>query len=95
MAGPLRRVKATLQARGQRATLSGHFVSKFKRPVALTITIGEELDQAGPHEILTGSKEDVGHIINGLAQVAWDNGWRPPGLAPSIAAFLSKWKPLD
>ena len=93
MSSPVRRVVATLSRRGDNAQLRGHFISKFKRPTTLKIEVGEELEPGLPATIMDGSTEDIGHVLNGLAQVAWDNGWRPNGLGPAITAFMSSWKP--
>lgn len=97
MANITRRVVARIERRGDKAKLVGHFISTFKRPQELKITLGNDIDLTGPSSgsIMEGSTGDVGNVLNGLAQVAWDNGWRPAGLGAYLGAAVAAFKPVD
>ena len=69
---------------GDRMTVSAVWANRFKRPQHIDITRRDHDNNPAPSPILQGDVKDVQGILNGLAEIAWENGWRPANLAGRI-----------
>jgi hypothetical protein len=71
------------------ATWSDH----MKRPASVQVTWGHlEHPTTEPQLMMEGDVKNGMDVLFSLAEMAWGYGWRPRGLAGSLAAYLQQYK---
>lgn len=76
---------------GDRVELKGLFRDRFKKPASVTITT-EVHDTPMLRPIMQADAKEVNDTMFALAEIAWDMGWRPMGLGPTLAAVVTRFK---
>ena len=73
-------------------TIRARLKDRMRQTAALklSVVVGEqaELDDV----IVSGDVREVTGAINAIAEIAWDNGWRPRGLMASVARQIEVYK---
>lgn len=85
-------MKLTEQAverKGDNVTVRGQFTDKWKKPARVRVAID---DAQGSDVIMDGPIKDTMETLNCLAQIAWNNGWRPEGFVQAIMAVTTNHK---
>ena len=90
------KLKSYKQSRkGDIVTIEAQWADRMRRPGSVSIT--ENALTPGsvdvPSVTLTGDAHEVFHTVSGIAQIAWNMGWRPPGLMGGIAQYVQDFKP--
>lgn len=61
--------------------------------VPKTLAIVAEESPTGALETLTeGDAGDVFNTLSGMAEIAWNMGWRPAGLANTVAGVVAAYR---
>jgi hypothetical protein len=90
--------KITLRDLGHgRVALTGTHRDQFKRVYDITsLETAEEprtaLNPTPLEDFWTGERSDGMAMLAAFAEAAWLNGWRPTGLAGSVAGLISGYK---
>ncbi len=83
-------LKHALERRGDHVKLSLQARDTMRRPVTVRITIDPGEDIGGA--VVEGDVRQINGLLNGLAEAAWANGWRPRGLAGMLAHVIGTFK---
>jgi len=67
------------------------FRDNFKRPAHVAISRSVSEAQT-PSEVIHGDVKEVTDIMYSLAEIAWEMGWRPQGLAPVVGMVIQQYK---
>jgi hypothetical protein len=87
----MKRIEHETSRRGDRVEVKGLFRDNFKRPASVSITTStHETPMSRP--VIEGDVRDVTTTMFSLAEIAWDMGWRPAGLGPTLAAVVERFK---
>jgi len=88
----MKRKSHSLDRQGDKIELSAIFRDKMRRPAGVKLSKATE-----PGIVYKGEVVEGMGMLFGLAEIAWDAGWRPRGLSEKIAGAMSMHKipPLD
>ena len=76
---------------GGNVAVDAVWTNQMRQPRTLAIQAAES--PTGALERLTeGDAADVFNTLSGLAQIAWEMGWRPAGLSNTVAAVVAAYK---
>ncbi len=87
----MKRIEHEVERTGDKVTIKALWRDKFKHPASVTITT-EKHETPMSRLLITGDVVDVRNTLHGLAQIAWDQGWRPLGLGPVLARIVETYK---
>jgi hypothetical protein len=68
------------------------WTDQMKRPTLVSIKVDKNNANEDNEPLISGDPVDISYVLNGLAQIAWECGWRPSGLANSVAGLISNYK---
>jgi len=78
---------------GTNTTISGRWVDAMRREAGVKISLERgSLAPEGESQIMTGDVKDVNGVLYSLADVAWEQGWRPRGLMGRLAYLVESYK---
>ena len=79
---------------GDVVTVEAAWRTRMRVPAKVEIHKGksEELSMGLQHVLLSGDAAEVNDILNGIAEIAWENGWRPAGLGATLEAIVKGFK---
>jgi len=79
-----------------RAALVGTFRNQMKRVYdirALRLSDDERDNLSPPPEpFIEDRRENVLALLEAMANVAWQHGWRPAGLASNVAGYVNSYR---
>jgi hypothetical protein len=83
----------TVKRYSDRTTVSGQWRDEMRRPAHVSIDIkrGNNLN-ASDQTIMEGDVRDVDGILDGLAEIAWNRGWRPRGMLGAVSTHIANYK---
>ena len=88
----MRLVNKNIERKGDQLKVSALFRDHMRRPVTVHATTdrgeGNEINSC----VMEGSVRDVTGTMFSLAEIAWDMGWRPKGLAGTLARVIETYK---
>jgi hypothetical protein len=76
---------------GDRMELKAIFRDRFKRPASVSITTSTH-ETPTSRLVYQADAKEVTDTMFALAEIAWDMGWRPAGLGPTLAAVVDRFK---
>lgn len=76
---------------GPRTKVYATFTNRFRVPASLEIKWNTEAYEA-TKPILDDDTVEVAGLLNGLAEIAWANGWRPRGLAGTLVRVVETYR---
>ena len=74
---------------GDKISVFGTFVNKWRKPARISIAIEEGWT---PVPVISGDVKETVETVNCIAQIAWDMGWRPAGLAGALNHIILNHK---
>jgi len=81
------------ETKGDKVKYVGQWRDQMRRPARVTISIDKGVDTDGAPEVyLEGSSYDTANILHAIANIAWNEGWRPGGLTESINSLIGQHK---
>ncbi len=78
--------------RQQYAQIHAEWTDQLKRPTLVTISFDKNNFNDDEKPMIEGEPGDVAYVLNGIAAIAWDYGWRPSGLPETIAGVVKNYK---
>ena len=82
---------------GDKMLVSASWRTRMRQPGGVSITHTTLDPRTTPVSnqsvLLEGEGVDVYDTLSGLAQIAWDMGWRPAGLMGGLARYIQDYKP--
>lgn len=87
----MKRIEHEISRNGDRVTIKGLFRDRFKRPGSVLIGT-ERHETPAPRTLIEGDVRDVQNTMFAMAEIAWDMGWRPAGLGPTLAAVVERFQ---
>lgn len=87
--------QSILERQGGSTKVSTAWTDQMRRPSTVTISIEKNAQSAqiAPSGILcVGEDRDVTGVLNGIAEIAWNAGWRPAGLANRVMGAIAAHK---
>ena len=67
----------------------------MRRPARVSLALHKgQLPEAESDVLVVGESHEVYTMLSGLADIAWDMGWRPSGLPGQVAQFIQNYKPV-
>lgn len=78
--------------RSNRARIHAEWTDQLKRPTFVSITFDKNNHNEDEKPMIEGDPGDVAYVLNGIARIAWDAGWRPSGLAETVQAVVRNYK---
>jgi|TARA_R110000751_G_scaffold100154_2_gene194019 hypothetical protein len=66
-------------------TLRANFVNKWRKPSGVKVLIDPSADD---NVLISGDIKETMDTLNCIAEIAWNAGWRPSGLAAHIDAVV-------
>lgn len=90
----MKRIEHEVERTADRVTIKAVWADKMRNRRNVTVSISAAQDQRTSivPAMLTGDVRDVSGVLNGIAQIAWDQGWRPAGLGATLAAVVERFK---
>lgn len=82
-------IEQAVERKGDKTTIKGRFTDKWRKEARVRIDLDDSLSS---DTIMTGDTKEVVETLNCLAQVAWNNGWRPEGFVQAIMAVTTNHK---
>ena len=83
---------AVVKRPNNQAAVFAVFNNQMRQPHGLVITKAPLEPHQAPTAMYEGDEADVFHLFEGLAEIAWEMGWRPAGLGPVLAAVVKEFK---
>lgn len=78
---------------GGKVKVEAQFRDRLKRPAGVSVSLRKgELAPQGSSMVLEGDLHEVASTMYCLAEVAWNMGWRPPGLGPTLMNVVDNYK---
>lgn len=87
----MKRVKSEIERKGDQTKVKALFRTKWKKPGHVEIVLKAQ-DDPSLGTVIEGDSKEINDVLGALAEIAWDNGWRPPGLVPMMAHLISNFK---
>ncbi len=87
----MKRIEHEVARVGDKVTIKASWRDQMRQPVKVMITT-EKVHSNSTYPLITGEAGAVSKTINGIAQIAWDLGWRPVGLGPVLARIVETYK---
>ena len=66
-------------------TINANFVDKWRKPAFVKIVLDPE---GVDNTLLTGDIKESMDTLHCIAEIAWNNGWRPAGLAGHLQRVI-------
>jgi hypothetical protein len=76
---------------GHKVVVSGVWTNQMRMPKSVRITCDGE-GTGFPETLTEGDEGDVFNTLSGMAQIAWEMGWRPEGLANATAGLIAAYR---
>ena len=67
------------------------FRDRFKRPALVSIE-RHRVENPESSVLIDGDPKEVTDLMHGLAEIAWDMGWRPRGLSTVVGMVVQQYK---
>lgn len=82
---------SSVTRKGDLVTVRANWITRFRQPAYVKISITEE---GHPHEglLVDGDVIDTHGLLFGIAQIAWNIGWRPAGLLEATMETIRSHK---
>jgi len=77
---------------GDRITVAARWKDRFKKPAYIRVMKSDTPPDTSEDLLFSGDVKDTHGIIFGIAQVAWDMGWRPAGLLEHVMETIRSHK---
>jgi len=87
----MKKLQHNVSRTGDHVKVNAAWVSKMRTPVAVHI-VDEKQAIHSDSLLIEGDAGEVQTTLNGLAEIAWDMGWRPQGLGPVLAHIVGAYK---
>jgi hypothetical protein len=75
-----------------RAVIHADWTDQMKRPTYVSVSFDKNNFNEEEKPLIEGDPGDVAYVMNGIAQIAWDSGWRPSGLAETVMSVVRNYK---
>ena len=76
---------------GDKTVIKASWTDQMRRPKVVTLSVAED-DTGNGGVLLDMTNWQATHVLHGLAQIAWNMGWRPVGLDANISHLISNYK---
>ena len=76
----------SVERNGDNVRINATFTNKWRKPINVKIRISDD-----PGPIMEGDVKETIETLNCIAEIAWNNGWRPSGLPGFLAACIQKF----
>ncbi len=87
----MKRIEHEVERNGDKVTVKALWRDTFKKPGSVKITL-EKHETQTLRPVISADAVVVRNVLWGLAQIAWDMGWRPLGLGPVLARVVETYK---
>jgi hypothetical protein len=87
----MKRIEHEVERNGDRVIVKALWRDTFKKPASVRITT-EKHETPMARVLIDADVRVVRNTLNGIAQIAWDMGWRPLGLGPVLARIVETYK---
>ena len=86
--------KYTTQRKGDNLEVHALWSNKFRKQAWVTKIQGASEEPLGDRDglLLEGDVKEVHGLLFGMATIAWDMGWRPPGLLETTMKHIQDYK---
>ena len=74
------------------AAVTAVFNNQMRQPQQVRITRTPLESLATVEPLFEGEAAEVYHLFEGLAEIAWEMGWRPKGLANLLGHVVTEFK---
>lgn len=74
-----------------RASVAASWTTQMREPGHVRITT-EKATERTPGLLYEGDEGEVFKTFSGLAEIAWEMGWRPKGLAQVLGMVVAEFK---
>jgi hypothetical protein len=79
------------QRRGDTTAVAALFHDRFRKPLDIKIVTAKSEDP-GLKALWMGDPHDVLGLFGGLAEIAWDMGWRPRGFEGKLVQTVRSFQ---
>jgi len=76
-----------VERKGDTVRVSGTFANKWRKPATVTISVDDNTNDV----IMEGDVKETMETLHCIAEIAWNNGWRPAGLGHYLTACIQKF----
>lgn len=76
---------------GDNTVITARWTDQMRRPRVVKLSVEEDESGAGG-VLLDLNNWQTKHVLHGLAQIAWNMGWRPVGLDANISHLIANYK---
>tara|TARA_R110000851_G_scaffold111324_7_gene234556 strand:- start:1466 stop:1747 length:282 start_codon:yes stop_codon:yes gene_type:complete len=76
---------------GAKVLIEAEWSNHLRQPAVVSIEYGPASD-AGPKKLIEGDTKQVTDVLFAIAETAWSMGWRPRGLAGTLAQVCTSFK---
>ena len=85
-------IQHTVNRQGDKVTIAGIQMNRFKRPEAIRISRFEQAIPDPSQVMIEGDVVEVQNTMFNLAEIAWGMGWRPWGLNVIMGQVVQTYK---
>ena len=79
------------KAPNSRAIVESAWTNQMREAVHVHLT-AEKTPEKGALVLYDAEEADVFHTFSGLAEIAWEMGWRPKGLGEFLGVVIKEFK---
>lgn len=72
---------------GEHVVVTATFQNKWRKPSSVKVVVDDSVPDT---TVIQGDVKETIEVLHCLAEIAWNQGWRPAGLVGHIAAVVEK-----
>lgn len=89
----MKRVSHEFSRKTGRMTVLAAFRNVFRQPTRVSIQVAKlDSTDVAKQPLMDGDVKEVYGALSGIAEIAWDMGWRPAGLDAAVARTFQTHK---
>ena len=90
----MKKIKHNIQRVGDNQTVVAAWRTRMRTPATVKIDSGKAPDGVAYHEdtLIHGDAAEVFDTLSGIAEIAWEMGWRPRGLDAVVSGVVKSYK---
>ncbi len=84
--------KGSVDQNGDNVQISANWLNRFRKPAYVKLAISATPFGSQEDLLFAGDTKDAHGLLFGMAQLAWNMGWRPSGLLETTMECIRSYK---
>ncbi len=87
----MKKLMHAVERAGNNSKVLAQWRTRMRTPATVQIT-DDRPSTSHPSTLIEGDSAEVFDTLSGIAEIAWDMGWRPAGLDAVVAGVVKSYK---